>query len=126
MKRNIVPILALMLLVTACSSLFKTTVTLTSVVDSAMKDWAQLSVAGKTTPQIDAAVSKAHDQYRQACVVARDALVTYKNTGQNTEYIAALSGAQTAALGIIEMISPLISPKKADALKNNLKKANTI
>lgn len=121
----IVPFLAILLL-TACSSLYKTTVTITSVVDSAMRDWAQLSAQGKTTPQIDAAVIRAHDAYREACGVAQKALVTYKTTGTNNEYIAALNAVQAAASGIIDMLTPLLAPSKAATLKTNLQKASSL
>ena len=120
--------LSTLLLVVAvgCSSLYTGVVTLTSVVDSAMKNWASLSVAGKSTPQIDTAVMTAHGKYRQAASVAQTALIAYKNGGNQQDYLNALVAVRSAAGGLVDLIVPLLTPSQASTLQSNLSKAVTL
>lgn len=121
--KRIVPIIALVLLVTACASIYTATVTITQVVDAGMKDWAALSVAGKTSPAIDAAVVKGHDKYRAACAVAQTALIAYKASGDQSQYIAALSATRAAAQVVFDIITPFLSSNEAVNLNTKLQKA---
>lgn len=123
--RNLGAILVLAAVI-GCSSLYTGTVTITSVVDSAMKNWAELSVAGKTSQAIDAAVIKAHDQYRASCAVAQTALVVYKQSGDQSQYVKAMLAVRSAADGIIDIIAPLLSPTKVETLRAKLSKAGGI
>ncbi len=120
--KNLFPILALALL-TACSTLYDSAVTTTHVVDMAMRDWSSLSVAGKTTPQIDAGVIAAHRRYQQACAVARDALITYKAGGDQAAYQNAFEAARVAMNAVLDIILPLLTPEKAVALQSQIGKA---
>ncbi len=115
-----------LLLVLACSSLYTGVVTLTSVVDSAMKNWASLSVSGKTTPAIDLAVKAAHDKYRAAAATAQVALVSYKNGGAQTDWQNALTAVRAAASSLIDLVVPLVTPAQATTLKSNLSKAGAL
>lgn len=114
------------MILTACSTFNASVITITSVVDSAMKEWAQLSVAGKTTVAIDSKVVMAHDRYRQACSVVQTALIEYKQSGNNASYVAALSAARASADGLIDLVTPLLIDSKATALKTKLSKANAL
>ncbi len=114
------------MLLLGCASLYTGVVTITSVVDAAMKDWAALSVAGKTNPAIDKAVTQAHDKYRQSAAVAQTALMTYKTTGNQSDYLNALAAVRAAADGLINLVVPLVTPNEASTLSNNLKKASAI
>ncbi len=109
-----------------CATVYSGVVTLTSVVDSAMKAWADLSVKGATTPAIDARVVTAHNQYRQAAAVAESALLAYKANGDPGSYTSALAAAKTAASGLVDIIVPLLLPQQANTLKSNLSKASTL
>lgn len=113
-------------LLVGCSTLYSGIVTITSVVDSAMKQWASLSVAGKSTPAIDAKVTLAHDNYRKAAASAQSALIAYKASGDQTAYVAALNATRAAASGLIDLIVPLLMPTDATTLQNNLAKARTL
>lgn len=113
-------------LVVGCASLYTSTVTITSVVDAGMKDWASASAAGKTTPAIDAAVTKAHDKYRASCATAQKALEAYKATGDQSQYVAALTAVRAAASGIFELITPIIAPAEAQSLNAKLSQAKTL
>lgn len=97
---------------------------MTAVVDTGMKQWAALSVAGKTTPDLDAKVTKAHDTYRAACGVAQQALIVYKAGGSQDAYLTALQAARTAASGLFDIIIPLLTPGDGATLKSRLAKAN--
>lgn len=114
------------LLLAGCSGLFQTTITITSVVDAAMKDWASLSVAGKTSPAIDAKVKSVHDQYRTQCAVVQSALLAYKANGDTAPYIQALSAARVIAANLIDLVVPLVSQTEGVTLKSNLGKATKI
>lgn len=83
-----------------------------------------MSVAGKTTLDLDTKVIKAHDQYRLACGVAKRALTAYKAGGDQAAYLSALQAAKIAADGLFNIIYPLLTVEKADALKGQLVKAN--
>lgn len=109
-----------------CSTLYTTTVTITQVVDAGMKDWAQMSAAGKSTAAIDAAVIKAHDQYRGACAVAQTALINYKASGNNADYVSAIIAVRASVDGLFNLITPLLTPAKASTLKSQLAKASVL
>lgn len=124
--RKAIPILAVLVLVTACTGLYRGVITITSVVDNAAKEYAALYNKGVITADVDAKVTKAHDQYRAACKIASDALKAYKLTGDNQQYVAALQAAKVAATGFIDMIVPLLTQKQATTLKTNLEKAKVL
>lgn len=126
MRKTLPVLFAAAIILTACSTFNASVITITSVVDSAMKEWASLSVAGKTSAAIDAKVVVAHERYRQSCAVVQAALVEYKQSGNNAGYIAALSAARAAADGLIDLITPLLIDTKATALKTKLSKANAL
>lgn len=125
-RKTLIPILAIAMLCVACQTLFTSTVTITSVVDSAMKQWAALSTKGTTGPTIDAKVVDAHNKYRASCAVAQAALVAYKASGDQTQYIAALNAVKVAAAGIIDLIVPFVATDKGVTLKSDLTKAKTL
>lgn len=124
-RRLIIPVLVAVAFLVGCSTLYTGVISITSVVDSAMTTWADLSVAGKTSPEIDSKVIKAHDQYRIACGVAKRALIVYKAGGDQANYLTALEAAKVAADGLLDIIYPLLTVDKADALKSQLSKANS-
>lgn len=123
-KKTNLAALGLILFLVGCQTLYTTGVSITSVVDSAMKNWAKLSVAGKTTPTLDANVTKAHDQYRAACGVAQQALIVYKQGGDQAAYITALQATKVAADGLLNIIYPLLTMPTAQELKAQLAKAS--
>jgi hypothetical protein len=125
MKKNLV-IAAALLCLAACSTFYSSVISMTAVVDSGMKQWAQLSVAGKTSLMVDNAVKVNHDRYRQACAVAQASLISYKETGDKTAYIQALTTARTAANGLFDIILPLLNKADAATLSSNLNKANAL
>lgn len=125
MKRILSLIIAVVLL-TGCNTLFKSTVTLTQVVDSAMKQWASLSVNGLTTPEFDAKVVVAHDNYRAAAAAAQSALIAYKNTGDQESYLKAFEAARAAAGPVVDLIVKIISPARGVELQTDLAKANKL
>jgi hypothetical protein len=124
--KQLVSIALIAVFLIGCTTFYQSVVTLTAVVDSAMKQWAALSVAGKTSPAIDVRVSQAHTAYRQAAATAQEALIQYKATGDQGAYIAALNAAKVAAQGLIDLIVPLLNPVDASTLQSNLAKAKTL
>lgn len=119
---TILPLVALV----GCTTVYSGVVSLTGVVDTAMKAWAELSVKGATSPAIDARVVAAHNQYRQYAASAEAALQAYKENGDPGSYTAALAAAKSAANSLIDIIVPLLLPQKAASLKADLAKANHI
>lgn len=124
--KNILPIVSLAVLLTACATLYSSVVTITSVVDTAMKAWAELSVAGKTTAAVDAKVIAAHNKYRESCAVAAKALKAYKESGDNNQYVAALNAVKAVATDLVALITPLVTTAQADTLNKNLSKASAL
>lgn len=120
-----IPILALVLL-TACASVYTGVVTMTTVVDTAMKSWADISVKGLSSPSIDTKVVLAHDKYRAAAGVTQTALIAYKASGDPTQYNQALVLAKEAANQLLDLIVPLLTPKQGTDLKTKLSNAKTI
>jgi hypothetical protein len=129
-KQNATPSLAIALLLSAvlvgCATFYATVVTITSVVDVTMKNWAELSVAGKTTPAIDIKVKAAYAKYQAACGVAAESLKTYKSTGDQTSYNQAVAVAKTAATELLAILTPLLTSTVADDLSTKLAKAKTL
>lgn len=123
---RVLPLLLVMFMAVGCAGLFQGVVTVTTVVDSAMKSWATLSVDGMTTAQLDAQVKAAHLKYRQAAAVCQDALVAYKTSGNQQDYIKALEAAKVAATGVLDIITPLLSFSKGEGLYHKLGRATTI
>lgn len=121
------PALFLMLLLAGCQSFYSGVVTLTSVVDSAAVEYARLYNDGLVTTELAQRVAAAHQNFRQACSVAKDSLVAYKAGGMNAnpeQYNVALTAAQQAAQGFIGLLVPLLPPHQAIALQQRLKDAH--
>lgn len=110
----------------ACTTLYTSTVTITKVVDSGMKSWAQASVNGQSTAAIDAAVVKAHNQYRSACAVAKTALENYKAGGNVNDYTTALTAVRASVDDLFALITPLITSAEATKLQTDLQKASSL
>lgn len=126
-SRSAFPILAIAaLLLCSCSTLFRSVVTTTEVVSDAITAWADLSVAGKTTPPLDARVRLAHGEYQKACAVARDALKAYRDTGDKTKYEQALAAVSVAMNGVLDIVLPLLTPDQSVTLKAKAVKAKGI
>lgn len=123
--RTLATVLAVAFLI-GCGTLWTTTVTITQVVDQGMKDWAAASAAGKTTPAIDATVMKAHDKYRAAAAAAQTALVAYKASGSQDQYLAALTAVRAAASQIFDLITPFIPTSEGQTLNAKLSKATSL
>jgi hypothetical protein len=109
-----------------CATWYTGTVTITAVVDSAMRNWAQMSVAGKTSAAIDVKVIAAHNQYRAACAVAQTALISYKANGDQAQYIAAITAVRSSVDALFALITPLLSPAQSTSLQTQLAKAQTL
>lgn len=58
-------------------------------VDVLMTTWADESVAGRTTPQIDAAVTKAYTNYQSGMAVAKIAIDGYRGGTNSQERVTA-------------------------------------
>jgi hypothetical protein len=126
MKTKQIPILLLLLLAVSCASIFSGVVTITTVVDTAMKSWADLSVKGLTTEAVDTKVKQVHEKYRASCAVAQTALVAYKASGDPTSYNAAVAAAKQAANQLVDLIVPLLSASNGTDLKTKLANAKTL
>jgi Na+-translocating ferredoxin:NAD+ oxidoreductase RnfG subunit len=106
-----------------CGTLYTGIVTVTSVVDSAMKQWAHASNTHQTTPEFDARVTALHNQYRASAAVAQASLKAYKVSGNQSDFAAALAAAQAGAGPLIDLIAGLLAPSKSVELRTSLTKA---
>ncbi len=110
-------------LVCSCAELYRSTVTLTAIVDDAVKQYAHAYNQGLVPPDIATKVSVAHLQYRRAAGVAHDALVAYKVSGDSKDFNSALDAAKVAADSFVQAILPFLVPDKATAIKTQIQKA---
>lgn len=115
--------LAAVLSLTACATTSRAIVTVTSVVDVAMKDWAQASAAGQTTPDLDARVTAAHDHYRAVCGGLAQILEAAQANGDQATAVNALQTLRAAVDPLLELIGPLVSPAEAQRLNTQLNTA---
>lgn len=125
LNTNLLITLALVFL-TACSTLYQSTVTLTEVVDSASKEYARVFNDGLVSKEVDEKVTKAHGEYQKAASVAAGALRAYKLSGDVADYNKAFTEALKSANEFVNLIVPLLSSDKATKLKTDLEKASTL
>jgi len=118
--------LLFLLALTACTSLYRGTITLTNVVDAAAKEYAILYNQGVVSPEVDLKVEAAHLKYREAAKVASDALRVYKETGDQGAYTRALEAVRLAATIFVDRIVPLLIESKGTKLRNDLSKATEL
>jgi hypothetical protein len=123
--KKIITTLLMIGLLTGCTTMFQGIVTVTEVVDSAMKNWAHLSNTGQTSKEFDQKVMAVHDRYRQAAAVAQLSLNTYKVTANQADFTAALTAARDGAGPLIDLIASILNPVDSVALKTKLMKAQT-
>lgn len=108
----------------ACMALNKATVTLTSVVDAGMKDWAQASATGRTTPELDAKVVKAHNEYRKVCGAIVPIYETAIANGETPDAAAVLGTLRAAIDPLMDLILPVLLPAERAAVTTQLRKVN--
>lgn len=123
-KTSVPVLFAALLLLAGCQSLFTGIVTFRDVRDAALKDWAEASHAGQTTPAIDAKVIAADAKVQQAAKVLQDALIAYKANGDAGTYEAALMAMRGAIGDLVDLVVPLVTPAKATSLKTLQAKAS--
>jgi hypothetical protein len=129
MKRAPNPIAALTVvaaiaLAMSCATPLRTTkLTVDAVtlsVDAAMKSWADLSVRGKTSPEIDAQVMQRYGDYQRAAAAMEAAMLNYRTNAASGTVTAALSAVSAASIPLIEFVAQLLEPTqpaKAKALR---------
>src|ERR1700752_1572138 len=91
-----------------CASLYHATVSLTSAVESAARDYARAYNAGLVPPDVAASVARAHMEYRRTAGVAADALEAYK-AGKTVDTKAALESARIAANHFVDLLVGLLT-----------------
>lgn len=105
-----------------CASTPKQVVTVTGIVDSAMKTWAREYVAGRTTPEIDEKVQTAHAAYRKAAATALASYQAFLAGGNESGALNTLKALRAAAYPLLDALID-VSPKQASDLTEKLKSA---
>ena len=118
-------LIATCLWLTACQSLYTGTVTLTSVVDDASKEYARLYNDGLVPADIATKASNAHLTFRKACGVAEMALTAYK-LDPSVDFKPAMEAARQAAGQFIDILVPLLTKQKTSDLRVALAKASKV
>jgi len=131
MNRQPIVLLALIAALTisaGCQSLYKSVVTITSLVDGASKSYATLYNNGLIPADTAAKVAKAHLAYREAAGVAEKALVAFKASDgtDKAAYDAAFAATLRAATEFINLIIPMLYADDSIALQTQLKKATAL
>lgn len=120
-------ILTLTLLMAGCQSFNSTGTSLTALVDAAAVRYSELYRSGLVTAELAQKVAAAHQNFRVACGIAKEALIAYKTGGVNAnpeQYNVALTAAQQAAQQFLALLLPLLPPHDAIALQVRLKEAS--
>lgn len=123
--RKLLAVLPLLWIV-SCATIGNPVIAVKDTVDAALKTWAHLSVTGQTTKEFDMKVIAAHDQYRAAAAIAQASVIAFKDTGNQSDYLKALEAARAGAIPLIDLITSILSPPKAAALKSDLQKASKL
>ena len=114
--------MSLVLALAACTSLPRTVVTITSVVDAASKEYARAYNQGFVPEDVDKKIDAAHAKYREACGVAKVALMNYQRTGNEVDYNTSLAVVRGTVLAILDAMEPYIlsaAPYKAKLATTN-------
>lgn len=96
-----------LLVLTGCNTIPKAVVTVDSVVDGAMKEWAMAQRDGRTTPAFDAEVMSLHRQFNKAKLDAAVIWETYLRTGNTSDAASALRILKNAAVPLIDRLVPV-------------------
>lgn len=107
-----------------CMTVNKATVTLTSVVDAGMKDWAQASVEGRTTPELDSKVMAAHEDYRRVCGAIVPIYEAAIARGENPDAAAVLATLRAAVDPLMDLILTVLPPAQQATLNTQLERVN--
>jgi len=107
----------------ACQSLYTATITLTSVVDSASKEYANVFNRGLVPPDVASQVAVAHLEYRRSMAVAHDAFVAVKE-GREDNTKGAFIAAREAANRFIDVVALILTKDQTADLKTKLAKAS--
>lgn len=126
MRTKQIPLLLLLAFVVGCGSLYTGVVTITKVVDTTMKAYADLVHQGLVSAPVQQQVRSAYGKYQVAAAVAEDALKAYKAGASATSYQQALQTARDAAQSILDLIIPLLTPSKGSAIQAQFAKARTL
>lgn len=108
-----------------CQNLYTGVVTITSVVDSASKDYARVYNDGLVPPDVHVKASTTHQEYRRAAGVARQTLEAVK-LGQAGDPKAALEAAKVAANRFVDVIFQILPAKRGSELRTQLSKATAL
>lgn len=118
--------LAMTVLLTACNTLNKATVTLVEAEDAVMKEWARLHNDRATTPEIDLKVISAHTKFEEAKLIAAIALRNYQDGGDQADYIRALNVVRAAVDPILALIQPLLAQERSAQLQTQVRAATKL
>lgn len=114
------------IILTACNTVNKITVTLVEAEDAVMKEWARLHNDRKTTADIDSRVMEAHDKFNQAKLTAAIYLKAYVAGADKEDYIYALEALRETIGPLIDLISPMLPKTRVEALKSTTAAASSI
>jgi len=119
---NLAAVAFLMLLV-SCATFNQTVITLTSVVDSAAKSYANAFNRGLVPPDVASQVAVAHLEYRRTMAVVHDAFVAVKE-GREDNTKGAFIAAREAANRFIDVVALILTKDQTAELKAQLQKAS--
>lgn len=127
MKRKLLGYFAVMVMLSACTSLYKGVITVTQIRDSAMKELAQLYKKGLISPEMDKKIYEADVNYRAAALLTEQTLTAYKSgSGSQEDYLTALNTTKLAISGILDILRPLVISDNVRKLDNDLKLAGKL
>lgn len=117
-------LLAAIVLLAGCATLFRTIVTITEVRAQAMTELAGLHARGLITPELDKKIDAIDLRYRQSAEVAENALIAYKAGGDQAAYLTALNVTRSVVFELLDILTPMLTQEKSTKLNTTLTKAS--
>lgn len=114
-------------LVSGCTTLYSSIVTLTQLRKDVMNEYGELYRANLIRPEIDYKITKADEKFREAAAAMEIVLVHYKaGTATDADVTVKLNEVKTAIASILILIEPYIVVQKTSTFKQQLATATKL
>lgn len=98
-----------LILLTGCTTLYTSIVTLTQLRKDIMNEYGVLYRAGQISPETDLKITKADEKFREAAAAMETVLIHYKaGTATDADVTAKLTAVKAAIATVITLIEPYV------------------
>lgn len=118
---------ALITVVSGCTILYSSIVTLTQLRHDIMNQYGELYRAGRIRPEVDYKITKADEKFREAAAAMEIVLVHYKaGTATDADVAKKLTEVKLAIASILTLIEPYIVVQQIAKFQNQLATATKL